>query len=274
MSRITSLFERKSRDILNIYFTAGHPALDSTGTIIRELSRAGVDLIEIGMPYSDPLADGPTIQASSQKALANGMTLPLLLDQVRQVRPDTDVPLVLMGYLNQVMQYGAPRFFQDARSAGIDGLILPDLPLVEYHRTYRDLIHQAELDIAFLVTPQTPAERIAQLDEASSGFLYLVSSSAITGGHSAFGPEQIQYFNRLAEMDLRNPRLIGFGISDHAGYTTACEYAHGAIVGSAFIRALEENPSIEQVIPAFVRHIRGGQSANPSIFSKRSTSVS
>ncbi|MEZ5031862.1 MAG: tryptophan synthase subunit alpha [Saprospiraceae bacterium] len=274
MSRITSLFNRKRQDILNIYFTAGHPTLESTGNIIRELDRAGVDLIEVGIPYSDPLADGPTIQASSQQALANGMTLPTLLDQIREVRPDTDVPLVLMGYLNQVMQYGAERFFRDARTAGVDGLILPDLPLVEFDRTYRELLQKAGLDIAFLVTPQTPPERIRQLDAASSGFLYLVSSSAITGGNSAFGDEQISYFTRLADMDLRNPRLIGFGIADHAGYATACQYANGAIVGSAFIRALDGGQPPGQVIPAFVQHIRSHQPATSSEYSKRSTSAS
>ncbi len=268
MSRLQSLFTRKPREILNIYFTAGHPTLESTGTIIRSLSDTGVDIIEIGMPYSDPMADGPTIQASSQTALSNGMTLPLLLEQVREVRGQTDVPLVLMGYLNQVMQYGPERFFRDAKTAGIDGLILPDLPLIEYEQHYRTLLDAAGLDLTFLVTPQTPPDRIRALDAASSGFLYMVSSSAITGGSSAFGDAQKEYFQRIDRMDLKNPRLIGFGISDHAAFANACQYARGAIVGSAFIRALESGPPLEEIIPAFVAGIRGTTIQNlPSILS-------
>ncbi len=257
MSKLQSLFARKPREILNIYFTAGHPTLDSTGTIIRTLSDAGVDMIEIGMPYSDPMADGPTIQASSQTALANGMTLPLLLEQVREVRDQTQVPLVLMGYLNQVMQYGPERFFRDAKAVGIDGLILPDLPLIEYEQHYRALLDAAGLDLTFLITPQTPPDRIRALDAASNGFLYMVSSSAITGGSSIFGDAQKDYFHRIDQMNLQNPRLIGFGISDHPAFATACQYAHGAIVGSAFIRALDSGAALDEIIPAFVAKIRG-----------------
>jgi len=257
MNRLTALFEQKKEHILNIYFTAGFPKLEDTTQIIKYLADSGVDLIEIGMPYSDPLADGPTIQQSGQKAIENGMTLDHLFQQVQGVRQHTQIPLVLMGYFNQVMQYGEQRFINRCVEVGIDGLILPDLPVYEYETLYKDAIEKADLKVSFLITPQTSEERIRQIDELSSSFIYVVSNSSITGAKSDISEQQIAYFNRINAMQLKNPRLIGFGISNHATYSTACQYASGAIIGSAFIRMLEKAKNLEKDIEAFVDMVRG-----------------
>ena len=238
MNRLSRLFAAKDRNILNIYFTAGYPALDSTQIIIQQLAVAGADLIEIGMPYSDPMADGETIQRSSMQALENGMSLDRLFGQVQEARRHTEIPLVLMGYYNQVMQYGPERFVQRARQSGVDGLILPDLPAYEYERDFRDLADRAGLEVSFLITPQTSDERIREIATSSTGFLYVVSSASITGGSQTITDRQRSYFERIAALDLPNPKLIGFGISDATTFRTACEYFNGAIIGSAFIRAL------------------------------------
>lgn len=256
MNRIQQLFARKHADILNIYFTAGYPQLHDTGRLIRALAEAGADLIEIGMPYSDPLADGPTIQQSGMQALQNGMNLPLLFEQIRQARQLTDVPLVLMGYFNQMMQYGEERFVQDCMNAGVDGLILPDLPLYEYEMHYKKLIEDAGLSISFLITPQTSEDRIRAVDDSSSGFIYMVSNSAITGAKQDISDTQIAYFQRVVDMELRNPRLIGFGISNRETFQTACRYAQGAIIGSAFIKALSASTDVEEAALSFVAGIR------------------
>ena len=238
MNRLASLFAQKKTDILNIYFTAGYPALASTVPIIRALAAAGTDLIEVGMPYSDPMADGETIQQSGLRALKNGMTLKTLFAQLAEARTHTQVPLVLMGYFNQVMQYGMERFVTAAAEAGVDGLILPDLPAYEYERDFRHLVEAAGLELTFLVTPQTTDERIRQIARSSTGFIYVVSSSAITGGSAQISEVQRTYFDRIAALNLPNPKLIGFGISDATSFRSACEYFEGAIIGSAFIRAL------------------------------------
>ncbi|MFK7937379.1 MAG: tryptophan synthase subunit alpha, partial [Saprospiraceae bacterium] len=257
MNRIQHLFQNKTSDILNIYFTAGYPKLDDTGLIIKSLADAGVDLIEIGMPYSDPLADGPTIQESGTAAIANGMTLPILFKQIKDVRQRTDVPLILMGYFNQVMQYGEQAFVDKCAEVGVDGLILPDLPLFEYESYFREMVEAAGLTVSFLITPQTSDERIRKVDELTEGFIYMVSSASITGGKGGISPQQIAYFERINAMQLRNPRLIGFGISDHDTFSTACDYANGAIIGSAFIRALAKGESVEATTQEFVAMVRG-----------------
>lgn len=261
MNRLTSLFQQKDRHILNIYFTAGFPNMEDTAPIIRALSKAGVDLIEIGMPYSDPLADGPTIQQSGQQAIENGMTLEVLFDQIAEVRQEVETPLILMGYFNQVMQFGEERFLKACQQAGIDGLILPDLPLYEYEQHYRKLVKAAGLKMSFLITPQTTEKRIRKVDELSDGFIYMVSNASITGAKRKITPEQIAYFERIQAMQLQQSRLIGFGISNHETYAMACRYANGAIIGSAFIRMLEQSTNMENDVMAFVKGIRGKEEA-------------
>jgi tryptophan synthase alpha chain len=261
MNRLDALFQSKPRHILNVYFTAGYPELDSTVPVIRGLAGAGADLIEIGMPYSDPMADGETIQQSSMRALQNGMTLRHLFAQIAEARTHTDIPLVMMGYYNQVMQYGAERFVTAASRAGVDGLILPDLPAYEYARDFRRLAEHAGLQMSFLVTPQTTDERIREIAGSSSGFLYVVSSSSITGGSTGITDQQEAYFRRIAKLNLPNPKLIGFGISDASSFRRACRHFNGAIIGSAFIRALAGRGGEEtEVSQAFVRSILAAES--------------
>lgn len=257
MNRIKRLFKNKDKDILNIYFTAGYPDLDDTESIILELEKSGADLIEIGMPYSDPLADGPTIQESGQIALKNGMTLDLLFEQISILRTKSEIPLVLMGYFNQVMQYGEERFFKRCQEAGVDGLILPDLPIDVYESDYQQLIEQYDLTISFLITPQTREARIRKIDKLSTAFVYVVSRASITGAKSSIEDQQIAYFNRINEMGLQSPRLIGFGISNNETFRKACQYANGAIIGSAFIKALSGSGSVETATEHFVKSILG-----------------
>ncbi len=257
MNRIQQLFRQKSGDILNIYFTAGYPNLNDTESIVLDLEREGVDIIEIGMPYSDPLADGPTIQESGTQALKNGMTLPLLFEQIARVRAHSNIPLILMGYFNQVMQYGEEAFIQKCMEVGIDGVILPDLPLFEYESSYKHLFEKYDLGISFLITPQTSEERIRKVDELTRGFIYMVSNASITGAKKGISEKQIAYFERIHRLNLKNPKLIGFGISNNETFSTACQYANGAIIGSAFIKALAIGEDLENTIAEFVGMIRG-----------------
>jgi len=257
MNRIDKLFSEKKRDILNIYFTAGYPNLKDTGEIILSLEKSGADLIEIGMPYSDPLADGPTIQESGMQAIKNGMTLQILFEQIQEVRRKTNIPLIMMGYFNQIMQYGETAFLKKCREVGIDGLILPDLPLFEYETHYKQLFENHRLNISFLITPQTTEERIRKIDELTRGFIYMVSSASITGSKKGISSEQVEYFERINAMQLKSPRLIGFGISDNKTFTKACKYANGAIIGSAYIRALAAGNSVEQATKEFVEMVIG-----------------
>ena len=243
-NRITSLFERKDRNILSVYFTAGYPQLNDTQTIITALEKNGADLIEIGMPFSDPVADGPVIQHSSELALINGMTITKLFSQLNEIRKSISIPLILMGYLNPVMQYGIEEFCKKCREIGIDGTIIPDLPLEIYEAEYKKVFEENSLCNIFLVTPQTPDERIRKIDELSTGFIYLVSSSSTTGVKGSVDNEQVAYFERIGKMNLHSKLLIGFGISDKASFDRASEYANGAIIGSAFIKALETNEPV------------------------------
>ncbi len=254
MSRIKKFFELKKNRILNVYCTAGYPGLSSTLEVMKSLQQNGADLIELGMPYSDPLADGPVIQASSSKALMNGMTIELLFEQLKGFRDSIHVPVVLMGYMNPVLQYGFPEFCQSAREAGIDGLILPDLPVYEYETEYGEIIRRNGLDFIFLVTPETPEERIRTLDSLSSGFLYAVSSSSTTGSDHNM-TDVGAYLQRLRDMKLKNPVLVGFGIGDRKSFDAACAYANGAIIGSAYIKTLEHAQDIEKATASFLKNI-------------------
>lgn len=251
-NRINSLFEKKDKNILSVYFTAGFPNLNDTVEIIQQLEKNGVDLIEIGMPFSDPTADGPTIQRSSETALKNGMSLKLLFEQLKDIRATVKIPLILMGYINPVYQFGVEKFCEKCAETGIDGVILPDMPLNEYEAHYRPVFEKHNLHNILLFTPQTSDPRIRQIDEASSGFIYMVSSSATTGTGKKVEDFQQEYFDRIKAMNLKNPRLIGFGISDRATFANACKNASGAIVGSAFVKALENNLNMETTIKTFV----------------------
>lgn len=261
MSRIQKLFEQKSQRVLNVYCTAGYPQLNSTLAVIKALQESGADLIELGMPYSDPLADGPVIQASSAKALQAGMTISTLFQQLRDLRKSPglggvgeDLPVVLMGYLNPLLQYGFERFCATAAEVGVDGLIIPDIPMAEYEKEYASIVKAHGLDFIFLVTPETSEERITKLDALSTGFLYAVSSSSITGSDKDFAPVQ-EYLKRLQAMKLANPILVGFGIKDKATFDTACNYAAGAIIGSAYIKALDGAGNIERTTKEFVSRV-------------------
>ncbi|WP_299822179.1 tryptophan synthase subunit alpha [uncultured Pontibacter sp.] len=255
-NRLKTLFAAKQKGLLSVYFTAGFPALNDTEEIILELERNGVDLIEVGMPFSDPLADGPTIQASSAVALKNGMTITKLFEQLQHIRQKTQVPLVLMGYLNPVMQYGMERFGRKASEIGIDGVILPDLPLHQYVEEYKELFERYNLSKIFLITPQTPEQRIREIDSQSNGFIYMVSSASTTGKTVGLGEQSQAYFRRVANMQLQNPGVIGFGIHDKESFASACNHASGAIIGSAFVKALQQEGSLQKNIQSFIQSIR------------------
>jgi tryptophan synthase alpha chain len=254
MSRIAELFARKNKNVLNVYCTAGYPRLDSTLEVMKALQDNGADMIELGMPYSDPLADGPVIQASGGKALENGMTIATLLGQLKGFRSDIKVPVLLMGYMNPVLQYGFEKFCSEVSAAGVDGLILPDLPIYEFETEYGPVIRKYGLDFVFLVTPETSPERIGKVDSLSTGFLYAVSSSSTTGKDKNMD-DQRAYFERLQKMSLGNPVLVGFGIKDKPTFETACRYGNGAIIGTAYIRALENAGDVVAATKEFLDSI-------------------
>jgi len=259
MSRIQNIFKQKKQNVLNVYFTAGYPQLADTLPVMKSLALSGVDLIEIGMPYSDPLADGPVIQDSSSKALLNGMSIQVLFKQLEGFRNDqnlANVGVVLMGYMNPVLQYGFEKFCADAASVGVDGLIIPDLPEYEFDAIYGSIIKKHGLDFVFLVTPETSQERVHKLDSLSSGFLYAVSSSATTGGDKDFTAVEA-YLQKLQQMNLKNPVLVGFGIKDKTTFNSACKHANGAIIGSAFIQSLSNMKNVSTEIRDFVNKIIG-----------------
>lgn len=239
MNRLEKRLANKPQNILSIFFTAGYPTPAGTRQTILDLAAAGADLVEVGIPFSDPLADGPTIQASSHAALENGMSLEKLFAQLEGIRSETQMPLVLMGYLNPVLQFGMERFCEKCAEVGVDGVILPDLPLAFYEKNHAALFAKHDLCPIFLVTPQTSDERIRELDAASRGFLYAVSTASTTGGAGGFNEAQVAYFQRIAKLNIKNPVLVGFGISDKKAFETVCQYLNGGVVGSAFIRAQE-----------------------------------
>ncbi|MCD2260150.1 tryptophan synthase subunit alpha [Psychroserpens luteolus] len=244
---------QEDKKLLSIYFSAGYPSLNDTVPIIENLEKSGVDMIEIGLPFSDPLADGPTIQASSTEALKNGMSTNVLFDQLKDIRKTVSIPLIVMGYFNPILQYGVEAFCKKCQDIGIDGLIIPDLPIDVYNDQYKAIFETYGLINVFLITPQTSVERINFIDSISNGFIYMVSSASVTGSSSGFGDEQTAYFKRIANMKLKNPQIVGFGISNNETFTQATQYAKGAIIGSAFIKFLTNN-NLEK-IDEFVTNI-------------------
>ncbi len=256
MNRINKLFQEKKEDILSIYFTAGYPDLKDTRAVLKNLQDAGADMVEIGMPFSDPLADGPVIQESSKKALENGMSLAVLFEQLKDCRKEINMPIVLMGYLNPVMQYGIEKFLTSCKAVGVDGTILPDLPLGEYEEEYKTLFTQNGISNIFLVTPETSAERIKYIDQLSSGFIYAVSSSSTTGKDKDWNLQE-GYFKRLKDSNLKHPVLAGFGVKDHESFVAATEHTNGAIIGTAFIRTLTKADNLSTSIISFIQQVKG-----------------
>jgi tryptophan synthase alpha chain len=248
MNPINILFQRKQQNILSVYFTAGFPKLDDTAKIILELQKNKVDLIEVGVPFSDPMADGPVIQHSNSVALQNGMNLQLLFNQLESIKEETHIPLILMTYLNPVMQYGFEKFCQDCVLSGVSGIIIPDLPFNDYMKNYKSITEKFGLKVIMLITPATSEERIRLIDENTDGFIYMVSSSATTGTQDKFNDNNQQYFQRINQLKLKNPRLIGFGISNKETISVAFENASGAIIGSKFIRLLEEEKTPKSAV--------------------------
>lgn len=240
MNRINQLFSRKQKDILSIYFCAGFPTLEGTVNTIKALEKKGVNMIEIGIPFSDPMADGPVIQHAATHALKNGMTLKLIFDQLKDIRKEVSIPLVLMGYLNPIMQFGFENFCRTCQETGIDGVIIPDLPFKDYMDEFRPIAGKYDVKVIMLITPETSEERIRLIDEHTDGFIYMVSSAAITGAQKDFNSQKQAYFQRIADMNLRNPRMIGFGISNKQTFEAASAHAAGAIIGSKFVTLLDD----------------------------------
>lgn len=255
MNRLNQLFDSKKDNLLSIYYTAGYPALNTVVDIAEALEKAGVDFLEIGFPYSDPVADGPTIQHSSQKALENGMGLHLLFEELKELRKRVSIPVMLMGYVNPIVQYGVEAFCKKAAESGIDGIIVPDLPVYEYEKLYSGFFIDNNLSNIFMVTPQTSEARIRKIDELSNSFIYLLSSSTITGVNLKLSDTIEGYYKRIQNMNLKNPTIFGFGITDSVSFKKACEYAKGAIVGTAFVKLLGTENYMDK-IPAFVNLIR------------------
>lgn len=257
MNRIEQLFKRRKDRILSVYCTAGYPRIGDTVAVIKALSEQGVDMIEIGIPFSDPVADGAVIQQSSTQALENGMSLALLLEQLREIRTLTSVPLILMGYLNPILQYGPEAFLRQAKACGIDGFIIPDLPTREYEQSYQSLFEQYGMSMIFLISPQTSAERIKEIDRLSNGFVYMVTTEGTTGARTGFSERNIHYFESIKAMGLRNPVMAGFGIHDRSSFDTVCRYVNGAIVGSSFIKAISTpGAALRESIPHFIKSLQ------------------
>ena len=256
MNSINALFQKKEQEILSVYFTAGFPSINAAEDILPALQSAGIDLVEVGIPFSDPLADGPVIQESSTIALRNGMNLHLLFAQLEKIKDKLHIPLILMGYLNPVMQYGFENFCEDCQRTGISGMIIPDLPFNDYLNEYKPIADRYDLKIILLITPETSDERIRLIDEHTDGFIYMVSSAATTGVQNRFDEKRLDYFRRIGRMNLRNPLLIGFGISNHETLSAAFEHAAGAIIGSKFIRLLAEEKNPEAAVGKLLEALR------------------
>lgn len=256
LNRINRLFQEKGTDILSVYFTAGHPELDSTEEILTELEKNGVDLVEIGIPFSDPVADGVVIQKSSEKALHNGMSLSHLFSNLSGIREKVSIPLILMGYFNPVLRFGVEKFCEKCSETGIDGVILPDLPVDIYEREYKEVFLRNNIHNILLITPQTSDERIRKIDNLSTGFIYMVSSSSTTGMKTEVKDYRQDYFNHVESLNLKSPRLVGFGISNRETFRNACRYSNGAIIGSAFVKALGEEGTISQKVKNFLATFR------------------
>jgi tryptophan synthase alpha chain len=256
MNRIDKLFKDKQEKILSIYFTAGFPQLEDTRPVMKALEEAGADIIEIGVPYSDPVADGPTIQESNKVALDNGMSLKKLFSQLEGMRSEVSIPVVLMGYLNPMMQYGMEAFCKKCQEVGVDGIIVPDLPMQQYLDEYKEMFDRYGLRNTFLISPQTSEKRIREIDEYSDGFIYMVSSHSITGAKAGITDVQVDYFQFVKNLELKSPRLIGFGISDRHSFMKASAYSNGAIIGSAFIKVLQQATSLEKDIKTYIKGIK------------------
>jgi len=257
MNRLQQKFNDKKEGLLTVYFTAGYPELEDTATIIKELEAAGADIVEVRMPFSDPVADGPTIQVSNLKALQNGMGIQKLFNQLKAIKDEANIPILLMGYINPVWKFGLENFMQACEDSGVSGLILPDIPLVEYLKDYQPLYEKHNLSSVFLITPQTSNERIKAYDENCNGFIYMVSSASTTGANKAVDQQkQIEYFERVKSLNLKNPTQIGFNIKDKASFDRACSFANGGIIGSAFIKKLGEEGDLKTKVREFVKSIR------------------
>ncbi|MGM9796042.1 MAG: tryptophan synthase subunit alpha [Parabacteroides sp.] len=256
MNRITNLFETKKDGILSVYFTAGYPRLDDTTQILRELEAKGVNMVEVGIPFSDPMADGPVIQESSTQALRNGMSLRLLFQQLKEIRQTVRIPIILMGYLNPIMQYGFEAFCQSCAEVGVDGMIIPDLPYADYMADYKAIADRYDLKMIMLITPETSEERIRLIDAHTSGFIYMVSSAATTGAQQSFNEQKQAYFRRINAMNLRNPRLVGFGISNKATFEAAASNSSGAIIGSKFVQLLKSEPTISDAVDQLLEALK------------------
>lgn len=248
MNRINQLFSSNPKKLLSIYFCAGTPTLDGTAEVIRTLEKHGVDMIEIGIPFSDPMADGIVIQNAATQALHNGMSLRLLFSQLQDIRRDVQIPLILMGYLNPIMQFGFENFCRECAGYGIDGVIIPDLPFRDYQEQYRAVAERYDIKIIMLITPETSEERVREIDDHTDGFIYMVSSAATTGAQQDFDERKRSYFRKIEDMKLRNPRMVGFGISNKATFDAACQHASGAIIGSRFVSLLDEEKDVEKAI--------------------------
>ncbi len=250
MNRINQLFASPSKDMLSVYFCAGYPTLEGTADVIRTLQANRVRMIEIGIPFSDPMADGPVLQKAATQALENGMSLRLLFSQLRDIRETVSIPLLLMGYLNPIMQYGFENFCKSCVECGIDGVVIPDLPFKDYQENYRQIAEQYDIKVIMLITPETSEERVRRIDESTDGFIYMVSSAATTGAQTNFNDNKLDYFRHIDSMNLRNPRMVGFGISNKATFSAACQYARGAIIGSKFVTLQSETNHTQEAIQA------------------------